>query len=38
MKMTEYQAYEKTGSESQKMTLVMSIGDGCVLQLSEEQP
>ena len=38
IKMTEDQAYERTGSESQKMTLVMSIADGCVLQLSEEQP
>jgi len=37
IKMTEYQAYQKPGSESQKMTLVMSVGDGCVLHLSEEQ-
>lgn len=37
IKMTEHQAYQKPGSESQKMTLVMSVGDGCVLHLSEEQ-
>ncbi|KAI9762274.1 MAG: hypothetical protein M1835_008048 [Candelina submexicana] len=33
MKMPPDQVYEKTGSERQKMTLVMAITDGCVVQL-----
>lgn len=32
IEMPEGQAFEKTGSEKQKMTLVMAVGDGCVLQ------
>lgn len=36
IKMDEHQANQRTGSESQKTTLVMSVGDGCVLYLSEK--
>ncbi|KAL9611679.1 MAG: hypothetical protein Q9167_003674 [Letrouitia subvulpina] len=35
VEMAEDQAYEKPGSEAQKMTLVMAVGDECVLRLSE---
>ena len=33
MRMPVGQAYEKTGSERQKMTLVIAVEDGCVVQL-----
>ncbi|KAI4208912.1 MAG: hypothetical protein LQ351_008100 [Letrouitia transgressa] len=37
IELAEDQAYERTGSEAQKMTLVMAAGDGCVLRLSESR-
>ncbi|KAL8740842.1 MAG: hypothetical protein Q9190_006493 [Brigantiaea leucoxantha] len=37
VEMGEDQTYEKTGSEAQKMTLVMAVGDGCLLRFWEEK-